>query len=687
MPDENKRVTLDDLSNGAKHTAAIPPPLPRFDAKTARDVNIAEVSQKAPESKQTDMIPAVIKNTINQIPAAIERLNNESLAIVQKGKEERMEMMLDSDDDDEMPTNSSILSQPQSNTIRQSFDDDIDFDDDNEDDDEVDFPISNKTKVERKVNTMENNNITPQTELNERIRSISESATETPTKVEFPKPTNTDKEKLAEKVQETYTAVTGEVVIDSDELTKAIANNPPFPKNNSESTVEASEKENVDISVNMPPFNEKYANNIEASAEKYTAAVEAVNEEKEATPVLPRIPSSSETDFGTATFAMSDDDLALLDDEDMIVEKSDKAKEASYAERRNEIRNSIRTSVKENFKPIENKLNLKEFEIQKKPISASTVLNHIKDTAVRTATTPLFSTSKKVVEVSEFTATEIQKLNPSLIKESNFYTALRDRYQLLYNHIVDPNKPATFEAWLKTVPEDAIDDYFFAAYKATFGAANILMYECKECGNVFLKEVPVMSMVKYKNDAIKAEYIDLLHNGELNVTKDTYSVGLFQASEEYVFALKTPTLYERVFEPTLLDSKILETYGDLITLISYIDDIYVIDEANKKLIPVNMQPIHSDPRKTVRRRIKTCASIIRTLTSDQLQTLTVETDKYDKPDSKKNIDNDDDDATPEIQYIYPECECEKCKKMIKEAVTDPIDMLFTRHQLGLYQRI
>lgn len=663
MPDENKRVTLDDLSNGAKHTVAIPPPLPRFDAKTARDVNIAEVSQKAPESKQTDMIPAVIKNTINQIPAAIERLNNESLAIVQKGKEERIEQMLDSDDDigdDEMPTNSSRPTQPQSNTIRQSFDDDIDFDDDNEDDDEVDFPISNKTKVERKVNAMENNNITPQTELNERIHAIAEAAVETPKKLEFPEPTDTDKEKLTEKVQEAYEAVTGEVVIDSDELTKAIANNPPFPKNNSESTAEA-------------------------SAEKYVAAIEAT--EEEAVPVLPRIPSSSETNFGTATFAMSDDDLALLDDEDMIVEKSDKAKEASYAERRNEIRNSIRASVKENFKPIENKLNLKEFEIQKKPISASTVLNHIKDTAVRTATTPLFSTSKKVVEVSEFTATEIQKLNPSLIKESNFYTALRDRYQLLYNHIVDPNKPATFEAWLKTVPEDAIDDYFFAAYKATFGAANILMYECKECGNVFLKEVPIMSMIKYKNEAIKAEYIDLLHNGELNVTKDTYSVGLFQASEEYVFALKTPTLYERVFEPTLLDSKILETYGDLITLISYIDDIYVIDEANKKLIPVNMQPIHSDPRKTVRRRIKTCASIIRTLTSDQLQTLTVETDKYDKPDSKKNIDNDDDDATPEIQYIYPECQCEKCKKMIKEAVTDPIDMLFTRHQLGLYQRI
>ncbi len=661
MPDEIKKITLDDLSNGAKHTAAIPPPLPRFDAKSVRDVNIAEVAQKAPEPEQVDMVPGVIKNAINQIPATIQRLNNESLAIVQKGKEERIEQMLDSDDDldgVEMPTNSSKLVQSQSNTIRQSFDDDdgIDFDDDiGDNDDEIDFPISKKTKVERKVNTMENNNNTPQAELNEKIHAIAESAAETPEKVEFPEPTDTDKEKLAEKAKEAYEAVTGEVVIDSDKLTEAIANNPPFPKDNSESATEVSEEEAI--------------------------------------PVLPRIPSSSETDFGTATFVMSDDDLALLDDEDMIVEKADKAKEVSEAEekeKRNELRNAIRTSVKENFKPIENKLNLAEFEIQKKPISASKVLNHIKETPVRTATTVLYSTTKKVVEVSEFTATEVQKLNPSLINQNNFYTTLRDRYQLLYNHIVDPNKPATFEAWLKTVPEDAIDDYFFAAYKATFGAANILTYECTKegCDNVFLKEVPVMSMIKYKNEAIKSEYLDLLHNGELNVSKDTYTAGLFQASDEYVFALKTPTLYERVFEPTLLDSKILETYGDLITLITYIDGIFVIDEANKKLIPVDMQPVHTDPRKTVRRRIKTCASIIRTLTSDQLQTLTVETDKYDKPDSKRNIDNDDDDdMTPDIQYIYPECECPKCKSKIKEAVANPVDMLFTRHQLGVYQRI
>lgn len=647
MSDENKKITLDDLSNGAKHTAAIPPPLPRLDSRTVRDVNIAEVAQKAPEPMQEDMVPGVIKSAISKIPATIERLNNESLAIVQKGEEERIEQMLDSDDDVEMPTNSSTPAavQTPTNIVRQSFDDDgIDFDDDDTDDsDDVDFPVPVKTyntKVERKVNTMENN--TPQTELDKKIHAIAEAAVETPEKIEFPEPTDTDKEKLAEKVQEVYEAVTGETIGEETKEDEPVA--------------ETSEEEDAPV---LPPT----------------------------------IPSSSETDFGTTTFAMSDDDLALLDDEDMIVEKSDKAKELSEAEekeRRNALRDSIRISVKENFKPIDNKVDLSKFEIQKKPISASKVLNHIKETPVRTATTVLYSTSKKVIEVSEFTATEIQKLNPALINQNNFYTSLRDRYQLLYNHIVDPNKPATFEAWLKTVPEDAIDDYFFAAYKATFGAANILTYECPKegCDNVFLKEVPVMSMIKYKNDAVKKEYLDLLHNGKLNISKDTYSAGLFQVSDEYVFALKTPTLYERVFEPTLLDSQILDTYGQLITLITYIDEIYVIDQANNKLIPIDMQPVHTDPRKTVRRRIKTCASIIRTLTSDQLQTLTVETDKYDKPDSKRNINNDDDeDTTPEIQYIYPECECPKCRSKIKEAVADPVDMLFTRHQLGVYQRI
>lgn len=647
MPDENNKITLDDLSNGAQHKAAIPPrmPLPRLSASSVKEVDISQVAQKAPEPTQADMVPGVIKTAISKIPATIERLNNESLAIVQKGQEERVEQMLDSDDEEEveMPSSSKPIIQSPSNTVRQSFDDDIDFDDDFADEDDIDFPINKATKVkhspyetilERKVNTMENNN-TPQTELDEKIHSIVEGASETPEKVEFPEPTDADKEKLAEKAKEAYEAVTGEVI---DEVKV-------------EETVEVEPTEEVTI---------------------------------------PTIPSSSETDYGSATFVMSDDDLALLDDEDMIVEKADKAKEVNEEEKGKRIRNSIRTSVKENFKPVENKYDLSTFQIQKKAISASKVLNHIKETPVRTATSVLYSTSKKVVEVSEFTATEIQKLNPSLINQSNFYTALRDRYQLLYNHIVDPNKPATFEAWLRTVPEDATDDYFFAAYKATFGAANILTYECPKdgCDNVFLKEMPVMSMIKYKNDDIKKKYLDLLHNGELNVSRDTYTTGLFQVSDEYVFALKTPTLYERVFEPTLLDTKILETYGELITLISYIDEVYVIDEANKSLIPVDMKPVHTDPRKTVKRKIKTCASIIRTLTSDQLQTLTVETDKYDNPDSKRNINNDDDDdTTPDIQYIYPECECPKCKTKIKEAIANPVDMLFTRHQLGVYQRI
>lgn len=651
MPDD-KKVTLSDLSNGAKHVAAIPAPLPRLSAKTVREANIAEVAQKAPEMQQTDVVPGVIKSAIEKIPETIQRLNNESLAIVKKGQEERIERMLDSDDDNEPGEVSNEVSaffeEKSKKYARQDFDDDgVDFDDD-DDDDGFDFPINN-TINERKVTMEQNKNTTPQSELDEKIHAIAESVDETPTTMEFPKPTDEDKEKLAEKAAEAYEAVTGEKIdaVEVEEVKEEVA--------------------------------------IKTTAEETPVEVEAVAEE------VPAEQPTKDTITNKANFVMSDDDLSLLDDDDIVVEKSDKAKELEEKEKEahiEAIKSDFRKDISQNFAPVKNKIDFNTFTIEKKAISASKVLNHIKESTVNTATAVLFSTTKKVIEVSEFTATEIQKLNPAELNQNNYYTVIRDRYRMLYNHIVDPGKPATFEAWLKTVHEDDINDYYFAAYKATFGGANTLTYTCEKegCDNIFLKEVPVMAMIKYKNDDIKKEYLDLLHNGQLNVSKDTYSAGLFQASDEYVFALKSPTLYERVFEPTLLDSKILDSFGDLITLISYIDGIYVIDSANNRLIPVDMQPVHTDPRKTVKRRIKTCATIIRTLTSDQLQTLTVETDKYDKPDSKRNK-TDDEDTTPDIQYIFPECECPKCKSKINETVIDPSNMLFTRHQLGIYQRI
>ena len=85
---------------------------------------------------------------------------------------------------------------------------------------------------------------------------------------------------------------------------------------------------------------------------------------------------------------------------------------------------------------------------------------------------------------------------------------------------------------------------------------------------------------------------------------------------------------------------------------------------------------------TYKRKVKTFASIIKSLTSDQLQALSVETDKYDAG----KLDDNGKLIKP-VTYVYPERKCPKCGKKIDEIEIAPDSMLFTRHQLGLMNKI
>lgn len=387
----------------------------------------------------------------------------------------------------------------------------------------------------------------------------------------------------------------------------------------------------------------------------------------------------------------TDEDLDLFDDDDDddIIRPANKA-EKSKKEKIEEVKEGIRKNMEDKFVPFKNKIDVSVFEVQKKPISASKVLNHIRNSSLKTSTAVLFNTTKKVIEVSEYSSSEIQKMNPQFITSENYYTLTRDKYETLYNHIVDPNKPLSFEAWLKTMDQDSIEDYFFAAYKATFGDANIITYSCEEseggCGNIFLNETPIGDMIKFKNEDIKKQYNDLLHLGQLNVARDSYTVGRHQVTDEYVIDFKHPSLYEQVIEPTLLDPSFVEKYQEFMTLISYIDSMYVIDRANHKLIPVELKVFPNSPSKTLKTKIKVYSTIINTFTSDQYQNISIITDLYDLPDSKRGKKNDDDN-TNDISYIYPSCKCPKCGKILKEREVRPDLMLFTRHQLGAYRRV
>lgn len=381
---------------------------------------------------------------------------------------------------------------------------------------------------------------------------------------------------------------------------------------------------------------------------------------------------------------IDDEDMKFLDDEE---ETDNEESEASKDEKAKTeaIKNTIRNEMINKFKPIHNKLDLSGFSISKKSINASKVINEIKSKAIECADGVLLS-EKRAIRMSAWKPMEIQSIDPQRVRggSSNYNKYIENKLKLIYEHIIDANKPKSFEAWAMITPNTVMDDYMFTSYKATFGTANIVTFTCPDdkCNNVFMENVPVHSMLKFRDDTIKEEYMNILKLGNTDSTASEYKVDLYQASDEYVIGLKVPSLYNTYIEPTLVDNAFSTKYEDLILLLSYIDSIYILDRENRQLIPIDTKPVANDKVLSYKRRIKTYATILKSLTSDQLQALSVETDKYDAG----KLD-DDGELIRDITYVYPERRCPKCGKKIDEVEVNPDSILFTRHQLGLMKKI
>ena len=377
------------------------------------------------------------------------------------------------------------------------------------------------------------------------------------------------------------------------------------------------------------------------------------------------------------------DDIDEIDTEEESSEEDtsdedDKAKTEA-------IKATIREEIKHKFNPIQKKLDLSGFTISKKAINATKVISELKTKAIECADGVLYS-EERAVRMSAWKPMEIQSIDPQRLRggQSNYNKFVENKLKLIYEHIIDANKPKSFEAWCQITPNTVMDDYMFTAYKATFGTANIVTFNCtnENCNNVFLQNVPVHSMIKFSSESVKEKYMKILTEGNTDSTTTDYKVDLFQVSDDYVIGLKIPSLYNTYIEPTLVDQNFTRKYEDLILLLTYVDSMYQIDAANQQLIPIDTKPVANDKALSYKRRIKTFATILKSLTSDQLQALSVETDKYDAG----KLD-DDGNLIKDVTYVFPERVCEKCGKKIEEVEVNPDSMLFTRHQLGLMKKI
>lgn len=324
-------------------------------------------------------------------------------------------------------------------------------------------------------------------------------------------------------------------------------------------------------------------------------------------------------------------------------------------------------NVKERIAPITKRFNLNDFTVGESPITRLDIkmmgLSHV------SVADHFLPNAGKIISCSALSGSELMAMNPENSNRSRLNT-LKDIYSIMYKHVVS-EKPKTFDEWLKTTRFNDLEHIYFALYKATFGGSNFMTYECpnKKCQDVFIEDVSFEDMINYADDETKAKMQAIMSSGDSSITP--YEIVKQQISNNLAIGIRNPSIYNVVIEVSGLSDSFLEKYQDLMDIIVFIDNIYYIDYEHQVLEPVDFMPDKNNIAKTIARRIKIIADILRSLPSDNYFEL------------RKAVA----DAFPSlagVTYKIPAATCKKCGTQIPERVIGAQELLFMRHQLGAF---
>lgn len=352
------------------------------------------------------------------------------------------------------------------------------------------------------------------------------------------------------------------------------------------------------------------------------------------------------------------------EDKDINVNDADESDEEQL-ERFKESLNTIQVT--------KDPIDITKFKIRQKPISCNTVLESINhSTTKKYADWVLYGTGRSF-RISECSGTELEALRKT-IDNSNGINGVIASLKLVYNHIVDDNKP-NFETWTKLIKTEDMDSLYAGLYKACYNDMNLIGRTCNSktsggCEKTSLVETDFMSMVKFEDDNVKERFDKLFIKDTTTDTIDTKQESeIIIVSDDIAISYALPTLYTTFIQYATLPREITNKYQDLLNSLAYITGFFKIDKENQELIPISVKTYPNNINKTVLEKLKIYSQILSTLTNDQYNILTAKLNNLI--------------PTPKVTYVYPEAECPECGvKMQEEEIESMLTLLFTRAQLA-----
>ena len=229
-----------------------------------------------------------------------------------------------------------------------------------------------------------------------------------------------------------------------------------------------------------------------------------------------------------------------------------------------EIIEDLKNQIKDKIKPIKKTFDLSKFSITQKAVSAQKVMKLVV-TNNQNAADWVLPNAGVAISMTGLSGPEILKLNPENSTRNRLNT-FRDMYQVIYDHLLDGNKPE-FEAWLKQLRFTDIQHIYFCLYMATFNGSNFVNYSCPKCKKVFLNDVNFKDMVVYADDKVKDKIKSILTHDTTSQSADSYEATMIQISDNYALSIRTPSVWNVIMETATLSEQFLEKYADLIDII------------------------------------------------------------------------------------------------------------------------
>lgn len=321
------------------------------------------------------------------------------------------------------------------------------------------------------------------------------------------------------------------------------------------------------------------------------------------------------------------------------------------------------------------KMNINSYAMSNNVINVGEALRTDKSKAkvVKKGSFPLLGAGRN------FTATalkgsEVAMLMSGIIPTEEGYHITRAAVEILYQHDANPYKPATSEAWAKTIPFSDLEYIFAALYIASLEGANYFPRECEEraCQYQYLDTIDDLSKyIQFSSDKAKARYEEVKNIEPTPENSGSYESVLSQITDDYAASIRIPTIYTNVYENAAVNDDFRRKYNAMYSMCGYIDHLYKINHESNQLFPIGWKTYPGDSGKSFRSKVSTYAKILQNFTDGEFSILTALINAAFKEINENGS----------IVFEIPKANCPKCGVEMNSIRVNPIDLVFIRQRL------